>query len=106
MVSSDDRQNSQTDSATELSMICARRRSSWFPSEWPMYLRVVLSVLAGATVGLTFGQKSIAFGWTTAECGLFSSLYIQLLTTLATPLIFFAILDAFVRTHISGRQGL
>jgi Na+/H+-dicarboxylate symporter len=71
-----------------------------------MYLRVVLSVLAGATVGLTFGQKSIAFGWTTAECGLFSSLYIQLLTTLATPLIFFAILDAFVRTHISGRQGL
>jgi Na+/H+-dicarboxylate symporter len=33
-------------------------------------------------------------------------LYIRLLTALATPLIFFAIVDAFVRTQITGRQGL
>lgn len=71
----------------------------------PMYLRVLAGVLLGAAIGLTFGMKPILFGGTTAELGEIAGLYIQLLTTLATPLIFFAILDAFVRTSITGRQG-
>ncbi len=79
--------------------------SAWAPWRWPMYLRVLAGVLLGATIGLTFGTRPIVFGGTTAELGEIAGLYIQLLTALATPLIFFAILDAFVRTHITGRQG-
>ena len=70
-----------------------------------MYLRVLTGVLLGAAIGLTFGTRPIIFGGTTSELGEIAGLYIQLLTTLATPLIFFAILDAFVRTNITGRQG-
>jgi Na+/H+-dicarboxylate symporter len=70
-----------------------------------MYLRVLAGVLLGAAIGFTFGTRPIVFGGTTAELGEIAGLYIQLLTTLATPLIFFAILDAFVRTHITGWQG-
>ncbi len=70
-----------------------------------MYLRVLAGVILGTSVGIAFGIENIAFGWTTAEFGVIANLYIQLLTALATPLIFFAILDAFVRTDISGRQG-
>ncbi len=70
-----------------------------------MYLRVLAGVLLGAAIGFTFGTRPIVFGGTTAELGEIGGLYIQLLTTLATPLIFFAILDAFVKTHITGRQG-
>ena len=83
---------------------------AWFssvlaPWRWPMYLRVLVGVLLGAAIGFTFGTQPIVFGGTTAELGEIAGLYIQLLTTLATPLIFFAILDAFVRTNITGRQG-
>lgn len=75
------------------------------PWRWPMYLRVLAGVLLGAAIGFAFGTRPIVLGGTTAELGEIAGLYIQLLTTLATPLIFFAILDAFVRTNITGRQG-
>ena len=76
------------------------------PWRWPMYLRVLAGVLLGTVIGFAFGTRPIVFGGTTAELGEIAGLYIQLLTTLATPLIFFAILDAFVRTNITGRQGV
>lgn len=82
------------------------RASLWNVWRWPMYLRVLLGVFIGAVIGLTFGTQPFAFGWSTAELGEIARFYIQLLTTLAIPLIFFAILDAFVRTPITGRQGL
>lgn len=78
----------------------------WNPLRWPLYLRVILGVVIGAAVGATFGSREIALGWNTAHLGAIASLYIQLLTALATPLIFFAIVDAFVQTQISGRQGM
>jgi Na+/H+-dicarboxylate symporter len=71
-----------------------------------LYLRVILGVVIGAAVGAIFGSREIALGWTTAHLGAIASLYIQLLTALATPLIFFAIVDAFVQAQISGRQGM
>lgn len=71
-----------------------------------MYLRVLAGVVLGMTLGLTFGPEEIALGWTTSQFGVLAGFYIQVLTTLATPLIFFAILDAFVQTHISARQGV
>jgi DAACS family dicarboxylate/amino acid:cation (Na+ or H+) symporter len=79
---------------------------NWNPLRWPLYLRVLLGVAIGTAIGLLFGGREIAFGWTTAHLGQIAGLYIQLLTALATPLIFFAIVEAFVRTNITGRQGL
>jgi Na+/H+-dicarboxylate symporter len=98
------------------------RPVSWSPLTWPLYVRVLLGVILGATVGFAFpavrmtdGQADpdgsltpqvIAFGWTTADLGSIASMYIDLLTALATPLIFFAVAEAFVRTTITGRQGV
>src|SRR5262245_25978261 len=80
-------------------------RSAWNPLAWPMYLRVLAGVILGAAVGLAFRSKPFFLNWTTADLGTIAGFYIQLLTALATPLIFFAIIDAFVQTNISGRQG-
>ena len=79
--------------------------SDWRLSRWPLYLRVLLGVIAGAATGLVFGNREIVFGWTNAHFGEIARLYIQVLTALATPLIFFAIVEAFVKTEITGRQG-
>jgi DAACS family dicarboxylate/amino acid:cation (Na+ or H+) symporter len=73
---------------------------------WPLPLRVLLGVALGIAIGGSFGRDEIAFGWTTADLARLGGLYIRLLTALAMPLIFFAILDAFARTQITGRQGL
>jgi DAACS family dicarboxylate/amino acid:cation (Na+ or H+) symporter len=77
-------------------------RSGWLP----LYVRLILGVIVGAALGLIFGQDEIAFGWTNSHFGILAGLYIQLLTAMATPLIFLAIIEAFVKTHISGSQGL
>jgi Na+/H+-dicarboxylate symporter len=76
------------------------------PLRWPLYLRVLLGVALGAAIGGIFGRDEIALGWTTADLARLGGLYIRLLTALAAPLIFFAILDAFARTRITGWQGL
>src|SRR4029450_12115866 len=79
--------------------------SVWHPARWPLYLRVLLGVIAGAAVGLIFGNREIACEWTNAHFAQIATLYIQVLPALATPLIFFAIVEAFVKTEITGRQG-
>ena len=76
------------------------------PLRWPLYQRVLLGVVVGASLGMLFGKEEIALGWTNAHFGILAGMYIQLLTTLATPLIFFAIVDAFVQTHIAARDGV
>lgn len=76
------------------------------PLRWPLYLRLLLGVATGIAVGATFGDREIALGWKNADLGEIAGLYIRLLTMMATPLIFFAVADAFVQTAISGRQGL
>lgn len=81
-------------------------RNPWNPLTWPLYLRVALGVAVGAVVGSLCGTRDIVLGWTTNDFGVLAALYIQLLTTLATPLIFLAIVEAFVHTHISFRHGL
>jgi DAACS family dicarboxylate/amino acid:cation (Na+ or H+) symporter len=74
--------------------------------QWPLYLRILIGVIVGAALGACFKTEPILFGWTNADSGVVASLYVQTLTAMATPLIFFAIIDAFVRTNITGRQGL
>jgi Na+/H+-dicarboxylate symporter len=77
----------------------------WNPLRWPLYVRVLLGVAIGITLGIYFGSGEIALGWHNKDLKELGDLYIRLLTALATPLIFFAIVDAFVQTRISGWQG-
>ena len=69
-------------------------RRLWRLSRWPLYIRVLLGVIAGTALGLAFGKREIAAGWTNAHLGVIAGLYIQVLTALATPLIFIAIIEA------------
>lgn len=65
----------------------------------PLYVKILAGVAAGVALALLFGPRVARLG----DAGM---LVIQLLKTLASPLIFFAILDAFARTHIPGRQAV
>ncbi len=78
-------------------------RPAW--TRLPLYLRVLLGVIAGTTLGLLFGTGEIFPGLRTDDLGRLGMLVIRLLKALAVPLILFAILDAFVRVHISARHG-
>ena len=67
---------------------------------------MLAGVAFGALFGLLFGTRPYLFGLVRNEdLGLAATLVIRLLKALATPLILFAILDSFVRTNISARQG-
>ncbi len=61
--------------------------------------QIALAVGLGVLVGVLFGSKA-------AVLGEFGGLLIRLLKTLATPLVFFAIVNAFCKTHIRARSGL
>lgn len=64
----------------------------------PLYVRILIGALAGVGVGTALGPRAAPLG----EAGM---LAIQLLKALATPLIFLAIIDAFLRTRIPARKG-
>lgn len=72
----------------------------------PLYLQVLVAVFLGCLVGVVFKEGTVLPGISTKDLGLIGMLVIRLLKTLAAPLILFAILDAFVKTHISGRDGI
>ena len=75
-------------------------------SRIPLYVRVLVGVFLGTLCGLAFGEGPILFGLTNKHLGDLGLLVIRLLRAMAVPLIFFAVVDAFVRTEISGKQGL
>jgi DAACS family dicarboxylate/amino acid:cation (Na+ or H+) symporter len=75
-------------------------------SRLPLYVRVLIGVALGTLFGLAFGEGTILFGLTNKHLGDMGLLVIRLLRAMAVPLIFFAVVDAFVRTEISGKQGL
>jgi DAACS family dicarboxylate/amino acid:cation (Na+ or H+) symporter len=72
----------------------------------PLYVRVIIGVALGTLCGLAFGEGNIVFGLTNKHLGDIGLLVIRLLRALAIPLIFFGVVDAFVRSEISGRQGV
>jgi DAACS family dicarboxylate/amino acid:cation (Na+ or H+) symporter len=71
----------------------------------PLYVRILVGVALGTALGLVFGEGPIVLGLRNKHLGDLGLLVIRLLKALAVPLIFFAILDAFVRTQISARRG-
>ena len=65
----------------------------------PLWAKIIMGAAAGMAAGLALGTRAAPLG----EAGM---LVIRLLKTLATPLILFAVLDAFLRTYIPGRKAL
>jgi len=75
-------------------------------SKLPLYLQVIIGVAMGTVLGLLFGTEPYLWGLLKNETlGQLGMLVIRLLKTLATPLVFLAILDALIHCDISFRHG-
>ena len=71
----------------------------------PLYVRVLIGVAAGILLGVVFKTNPILPGLRNEDLGQLGLLVIRLLKALASPLILFAILDAFLRVNITARSG-
>jgi Na+/H+-dicarboxylate symporter len=71
----------------------------------PLYSQVLLAVLCGTIMGVLFGEEPYLGGLRNEHLGQLGMYVILLLKTLAVPLIFFAVLDAFLTTVLPLRQG-
>ena len=71
----------------------------------PLYTQVLIAVICGALLGVIFGQEPYLGGLRNEQLGKLGLFVVTLLKTLAIPLIFFAILDALLRTSLPLRQG-
>jgi Na+/H+-dicarboxylate symporter len=71
----------------------------------PLYTQVLIAVICGTAVGALLGQEPYLGGLRNEHLGRLGMFVILLLKTLAIPLIFFAVLDAFVSTILPLRQG-
>jgi len=88
-------------------MIAAQETIKQPPAQTiPLYVRVLGGVIAGIVLGLLFGSHPIVFGVHASDLGRLGMLVVKLLKALAVPLVFFAILDAFVKTDISWKKGV
>jgi DAACS family dicarboxylate/amino acid:cation (Na+ or H+) symporter len=65
----------------------------------PLVLRLLAAITLGVLAGLVLGPRTEALG----EVGLVA---IKLLKALATPLVFFAVVDSFCRAEIPARKGV
>lgn len=73
---------------------------------FPLWLRVLVGVLVGVGLGVAFGKAPWLFGASNGDLGPLGMLVVRALKALATPLIFVAILDSFLKTRLSGASGL
>ncbi|ALA58290.1 dicarboxylate/amino acid:cation symporter [Nitrospira moscoviensis] len=80
-----------------------KNSAGWFPP--PLYQQVLLAVACGAAFGILFGQEAYLGGLKNEHLGQAGLVLVTLLRALAIPLIFFAILDSFIRTSLPLRQG-
>ncbi|NOT95511.1 MAG: dicarboxylate/amino acid:cation symporter, partial [Nitrospira sp.] len=71
----------------------------------PLYTQVLIAVTCGALLGVVFGQEPYLGGLRNEQLGRLGLFVVTLLKMLAIPLIFFAILDALIRTSLPMRQG-
>jgi Na+/H+-dicarboxylate symporter len=76
----------------------------WF--SLPLYTQVLIAVTCGGLLGVVFGQEPYLGGVRNEQLGRLGLFVVTLLKMLAIPLIFFAILDALIRTSLPMRQGV
>ena len=79
--------------------------AAFFPFRLPLYTQVLIAVICGTIVGALFGQAPYLGGLRNEDLGRLGMYVILMLKTLAIPLIFFAVLDAFLTTVLPLRQG-
>lgn len=77
--------------------------SRWY--SLPLYTQVLIAVVCGAAFGIAFGVEPFLGGLRNEHLGTLGLLVVTLLRALAIPLIFFAILDALIRTSFPFRKG-
>lgn len=65
----------------------------------PLHIQILFGILLGLIVGFIFGPQAAPLG----ELG---KIVIQLIKILAAPLLFFAIIAAFLHTEVKGKAGL
>jgi Na+/H+-dicarboxylate symporter len=71
----------------------------------PLYTQVLIAVICGTAVGAMFGREPYLGSLRNEDLGQAGMFVILLLKALAVPLIFFAVLDAFITTVLPLRQG-
>jgi DAACS family dicarboxylate/amino acid:cation (Na+ or H+) symporter len=69
----------------------------------PLGVQVVLGVIGGVVLGVTFRDQPWLWRYSNEDLGAVGLLVIRLLKALATPLILLAVLDSFLTTAIGGR---
>ena len=70
----------------------------WPTARVPAVARILIGIVAGVVVGEWFGMRA-------APLAQFGSLILDVIKGLAGPLLFFAVLDAFLRTEIRGKDA-
>jgi Na+/H+-dicarboxylate symporter len=74
------------------------RRQHWSPRGVPVVARILIAIALGVFVGELQGVRA-------SPLALVGSTILEVIKGLAGPLLFFAILDAFLRTTIRGRDA-
>ena len=75
----------------------ALRRGTF--GRFPLYLQILVAMAIGLVTGLVLGTRASVLGQ-------FGTILIQMIRVMAAPLLFFAIVDAFIRSEMGGRRGL
>lgn len=73
----------------------------------PLYVQIAIALIIGVTLGLLLGAAQISTTHPALinNLGIPSNLVLKALRALATPLIFLAVLHAFLTAHIPGTAG-
>lgn len=71
---------------------------AWY-HKTPLFVRILIALVLGVIVGEMMGLRAAAFKP-------FSSVILRLLSALATPLIFVAVVQALYKANVTGRTGL
>lgn len=66
---------------------------------WPISLQTIIAMILGVIGGWVLGPKGAEFGWV-------AKYIIEVIKAVATPLLFFAIFDAFVSIDLRGKGFL
>jgi len=69
------------------------------PRKFPLFAQIVLAMVVGAIVGAVFGKQAAPLG----EIG---SVIIAVIKSMAAPLLFLGVLEAFMTTDIRMKDGL
>jgi DAACS family dicarboxylate/amino acid:cation (Na+ or H+) symporter len=64
--------------------------------KWPIYLQTILAMMLGILLGILLGPKA-------STLGIVAKYIVEIIKALATPLLFFAIFDAFVSVNLKGK---